>query len=113
MQQIFSLTDDPRQSVSVILEDNTILDILLEFRANVRGWFISISHVDWECNNMRLCNSPNFLKKFKNIINFGLAVTSVDKNDPVFVSDFLNERITLFVLNSDEVQTVEEQFYNG
>lgn len=111
MKKINGLNNSSRQKISFVLEDNSVLDITIEFKRNTKSWSISFSNNDFVLNNNNLAVSPNFLRKYRNIINFGLAVVSNDGLDPAFVDDFENERIVLYVLNASDVSYVEGEFY--
>lgn len=112
MNQITALTDDPRQSLTISLDDNSKVSFSLVFREQQQGWFYSLIYGEFSLNNRRLVTSPNILRQFKNIIPFGIFIDSTDNLDPAFLEDFSSGRILFYVLNSEDVLTVEEDIYD-
>lgn len=111
MKEITGLTDNPKQSLFFVLENNTTFSLYLEFRANVNGWVYSITKDSFKLNNKRLVMSPNILFQFTNILNFGITVISNDGQDPNSVDDFITERVRLFVIENTEKKEIEDEFF--
>lgn len=109
MKLISSITKDANQIITLVLDDGSRMILTLVYKDNQQGWFYSISYgTVFNCNNRRIVTSPNMLRAFRDIINFGLACMSSDGYEPVFIDDFSTERAKLYILNSTEVQYVED-----
>lgn len=111
MIQIDNITDDASQEITVNMDDGTTLAIQLLYLSSSQRWSVNLSHSDSElftANGIVLTVHPNLLRQWKNIINFGLTCATVDGVDPIDVADFSNGRASLFILNSDDVQTIED-----
>lgn len=108
-----SFSDAAFQEATLIAEDGSTIDFTLFFASRQNSWFFNISCAaqDFTANGVRLCNSPNLLRQWKNNITFGLAVVSEDAYDPNNIEDLLSNRIQLFLLNAADVQTVEQTIY--
>ncbi len=111
MNLLNEITDDPKQSMTVVTPDGDEFDFYLEFRESQGLWFCNIAFKDTVINGLGLVCGQNILRQWKNILPFGLAVGSTDVGDPYYIDDSVNGRIEVFVLTSDEVLWVEETIY--
>jgi len=57
--------------------------------------------------------SPNILRNYKNILPFGISIITEDGSEPFLIDDFSTGRVGFFVLNKEEVESFESQFYNS
>ena len=112
MQEILDITNDSRQTFDFVLNDNSLINIFLEYRSNVRGWFYTIEHENFKIINKKLVVAPNILRKYRHILNFGISVSSSDTRDPAFLEDFEDKNVRLFVLDENDVNFIEDNFYN-
>lgn len=112
MQQITELGQESKQRITLVTEDGREISFFFEFKDTQIGWFIDVEFGDFTARGLRLCGSPNMLRQFRNIIDVGLAVTIADGAEPFFIDDFVTSRVFVYLLNSDEVQDVEDEFYN-
>jgi len=113
MTQIDNITDQANQLTQVVLPDGSVLQITLVFRASTERWTIDVLHPTLAVDGINLCASPNVLREWRNLINFGLSCTSITGVDPVNVEDFVNGNAALYVLSEADVQLVEEEIYGG
>jgi hypothetical protein len=109
MNQLTILSNDADQLCFVPLSDGSIVQLEFVYRPGIQRWTVSINHPQLLLNGYMLCVSPNLLRQWRNLIPFGLAVTSIDGYDPVDVNDLTNGRISVYVLTPAEVQQVESQ----
>lgn len=109
MRIINAISNSPNQQIVLVLDDGTKLSMTLNYLANQQGWFYSLNYNNsqWVVNNRRIVTSPNMLRAFRNIIPFGLAITCSDGNEPVFIDDFSDGRVKLYLLDASDVLTVE------
>ena len=109
MERMNNLLNYPRQKQTVSLPDGTSFTISLYYVTIQQGWFIDeLSYKDFTVRGMRLVNSTNILRQYKNLIPFGLAVMTAGNREPMFMADLNNDTTKLFVLNSSEVELYEE-----
>lgn len=108
MYLIQGITTDALQTQSLILPDNTSVDLKLYFSLIQQGWFASLTYINFEINNMRVTNSPNMLRQFKNLIPFGMACITVGGREPTQNQDFATAAANLYVLSAAEVQEYED-----
>ena len=110
MNRVDVLTNAGRQKLQLILQDGSTVNMELQYVDNQKGWFYSLTHSasSFAVTNRRVVTSPNMLRAWRHIINWGLACVTVDGEEPVFVDDFFNARASLYVLDEADVLTVEE-----
>jgi len=107
MKQIQSITDDPKQKMTFILENGDKVIISLEFISGQKGWFLSLEYGSFKVRNRRVVTSPNMLRAFKNILPFGIACITADKQEPIYKDDFSTGRAEMFILNETDIDYVE------
>lgn len=114
MTQITTITDAPNQNIVITLGDGTTINLTLNFYANQSGWFYSLSYNSgaFIVNNRRLVTSPNMLSQFQNIIPFGIAVTTTDGYEPIYIDDFITKRASFYVLTADDVALLQSKVVN-
>ncbi len=108
------ITDDPKQLFTVVLENNDTVTLGLEYIDQQQKWIYNLSYPTSELtiNGNALIGSPNILRQFQRIINFGIGVITNQGDDPSFIDDFSTGRATINILTAEEVQQVEDTFYN-
>lgn len=83
------------------------------YRPRVQSWFADIAFGTFTLNGFRLTRYPNVLQAYKNIIPFGLGVAVTDQFDPFMINDFVSGRVTLYLLLSSEVATIQAAIEAG
>jgi len=114
MIQINNLTDNAIQSVSVNMPDGSTAAMTLYFRGTIQRWFFDFIHADFPNGGILgtgLCLHPNLFRNFINTFPFGLSCITASGQDPVSPEDFVNGNGTLYILDTQDVQSVETQFY--
>jgi len=107
MNRIDIITDNPKQTMEIVLEDGTSFQLDIRYVDNQSGWFYSITYGDFELLNRRVVNSPNMIRMFRTVIPFGLSCIVNDGQEPVFIEDFKNGRAKLYTLNEEDVALAE------
>jgi hypothetical protein len=112
--QVINFTADANQNIVLVLGDGTSVNLTLNYFAGQQGWFYSFNYNDGQflVNNRRLVTSPNMLSQFKNIIEFGFAVTTSDGYEPIYIDDFVTGRAKFYILESSDVAVIEETVIN-
>lgn len=109
MNQLTILSNDADQLMFVQLDDGSIAQLEFICRPAIQRWSLSVVHPNLVVNNIELAVFPNILRQWRNLIPFGMAVTSIDGVDPIDINDFINGRVQVYVLNADDVLNVESQ----
>lgn len=110
MTLIDAVTNQPNQQINLILPDTTIVPFILQYMDGNQGWFFSMPSLN--INNMALVVSPNCLRDFRRVIDFGLALDTNDGYESVFINDFTNGRASLYLLDAEDVADVEAIIQN-
>lgn len=114
MLLIQQITANPLQSQNLVLDDGTIVQLTLYFRPIQQGWFVNqLVHGTFILNGLRITNSPNMLRQWKNLIPFGLACFSAANREPSLQQDFSSGASKLYILTEAEVLQYEAFLANG
>ena len=107
MNLVTAFTNDYSQLIDLTLEDGSIVNMSLTYVASQQGWFYSITYGSFSVLGMRLITGLNLLRKYRNIIPFGIRVDTSDGYEPVNINDFSSGRITFNLLSALDVQLTE------
>lgn len=111
MFQIEGITDEPKQTYKLPIEDSDLdAEMTLTWRDTQNSWFINVSFDTFSVKQIRATLAPNLLVQFANRIPFGLMLTSTNKQDPLDIQAFLDGTCSLYILNRSEVQDLEADF---
>ena len=111
MQQITKLTDQSKQRIVIVATDGTLITFNFYYSETQECWNVDVSTASFLLNGIQLVNSPNLLRNYRNIINFGLFVNSTDRLDPQYLNDFASGRVSLYLLSALEVEAFEAGYY--
>ncbi len=106
MNLIQGLTDQPKQTTTIILADGSAVSIYLEYKPNQLGWFYDLEWQDFQLNGQRLVASPNILLQFKDQLTFGLAVLSVANAEPLNQTDLSDGTTRIYLLEGEDLTAV-------
>ena len=113
MYQVQQITSDSTQTMNLLLPDGTSINMTINFKPMMLGWFIqSLTYVkgtiSFSLSGLRVSNSPNMLRQWKNIIPFGMACASTANREPSLQQDLSSGASKLYVLTPGEVEQFEE-----
>lgn len=111
MQTITSIKANANQRMQLVLENNETVDFHLYFYSRMQAWYFDFSYKDLTCNGLKVVLTPNALRQFRKIIPFGFMFTSDSQAQPFQIDDFTSGRLVFNLLNSAEVQQVEQEIY--
>lgn len=105
MRKINNISQDPKQKITVPLENGNSFTMSIFYSPRRMCWFIKeLSYNDFILRGYRIYNSDNILHQFRNRVPFGLACYSVNSIDPKLIDDFELENSSLYLLDSSEVE---------
>lgn len=107
MKYLNKISSDALQSVIIPSIDGKNATCVFRFLPTQKRWMIDITYGDFVLNGYYISCSPNFLRKFRNIIPFGMSCITAHGFDPFSVDDFETQTSLLYLLDSDDVQTIE------
>ena len=112
MQIITTLTNYPNQRHQLVLENKESADLRLYFLARQNSWYYDITYNNITINCNKVVLTPNSLRQFKHILPFGLIFYTDGYVEPFKIDDFSSGRVKMAILNSDEVEQIEQEVYN-
>lgn len=112
MQQITAITDRPNQLMTLVLDNNETALFRIYYLARQQEWCFDLTYNDITLNCKRIVLTANILSQFRQQMPFGIAFVAQDNIEPFSIFDFVTQRVVMYVLNSDEVQQIEEEIYN-
>ena len=116
MYAISQLTDTAFQTMTLQMPDVSTGTLNLYYRASTPRWFFDFLHPALPNGGPQgngLVTFPNLLRPWQNIVDFGFACQTLDGQDPVDSEDFIDGYATLYVLDAQDVLTVEAQVFNN
>jgi hypothetical protein len=113
MKQLDNLSDAAYQTIRNVLDDGSIVTFNFAYRPATQRWTVDVAWGTRTFHNLNLVVGPNILRTWRRLIPFGLAVTSLDGVDPFNIEDFSSGRVTVYVLNQDDVAYVEDTVVAG
>ena len=112
MQIITSITDQPKQSFVLRLDNNESVTMRLYFYESQNSWYFDFEYKDYVSNGNKVVLTFNALRCLKKIIPFGIGFVSVSYADPFSLDAFTSGQVMMLLLNQEDVQTIEETIYN-
>lgn len=108
MRKITSLTSSANQSVTIVTNEGVYYKLTLRYLPTQLSWVMDIVSDNFKLYNQRVGCSVNVLDKYHNILNFGLAVWTIDGLDPMNVEDFDSGYAEIYIFNKDEKEVITE-----
>jgi len=113
VNRITSLTDNARQSFQIPIETGDKIDFKLYYYITQKSWFFDFTYNNYTSNGNRVVLTPNALRHLKHIIPFGIAFMAEGYVEPFDITDFSSGRVSMYVLNQEEVQEIESNIYGA
>lgn len=113
MTKIDNLTNFADQQSDLILDDGSVASLNMVYNASTERWIANVFYNGKTYNGIGLCDHPNILRQWKNVLPFGLSVATSDQTDPFDINDFSSGRVGMFLLNSADVQQIENDIFTA
>lgn len=111
MYQITSLGNEPKQKITMIIDDNIRVPFTFEYKPNQLGWFFGFQYGDINYQNIRLTTSYNILRAYQNWLPFGLRCDTADDEELMDIDDFASGYAKVYLLTKQDVQAIEGNYY--
>lgn len=111
MYQFTNLSNEPKQEITMIIDENTEVKFTFEYKPLCQGWFFCFKYNNQEYKNIRLTTSYNILRAYRNWLPFGLRCDTADDEEPMNIDDFANGYANVYLLTKQDVQTIEGNYY--
>ena len=83
MTWINTITDYPNQVLTLVLPGGTNIQFSLWYSDGQQGWLYSFTYGTFSISNKRIVVGANLLRAFRNLLPFGIAVTTTDVVPPL------------------------------
>lgn len=111
MYQITNLGNEAKQQITILLDDNSRVVLIFEYKPNQLGWFFGVKWGDYDYKNIRLTTSYNILRAYRNYLPFGLRCDTLDDEEPMDLNDFTSGYAILYFLTKADVEAIEGNYY--
>lgn len=111
LHRLTVLSNEPKQTFIVSLDDNTKIPMTFEYRANQTGWFMGFEYEGSTYQNIRLTTSYNLFRGYRNWLPFGLRCDTLDGLEPMDLYDFSTGYASVYILNKTDIATTESTYY--
>lgn len=111
MRIITEFTDSPKQTCTLVLENQETVEFNLRYLPTQYSWYFDFTYNDVISNGNKVVLGMNILRSFKHIIPFGLAFQANDGVEPFAIDDFVTNRVTVYLLSKDDVEAMESNVY--
>jgi hypothetical protein len=112
MITLTEITDEPSQSFLLPIVGYADAEMTLTFKDTQSAWFMDLSWGTRKLNGLRVSTGYNILAQYASSFPFGILVSNPNKQDPLTVSAFTTDNVTLSILSEAEVAEVEA-YING
>lgn len=111
MFRFTSLSNEPKQEVVMLLDNNIRVPFVFEYKANQVGWFFGFTYNNETYANIRLTTCYNILRAYRNWLPFGLRCDTQDGAEPMNINDFSSGYASVYFLNKDDISAIEGNYY--
>jgi hypothetical protein len=111
MLYINKITNDASQQLILTGIPGIQITTTLQFMPRIQQWILGVYDGTNSIQGISVVNSLNMLRQWKNVLIYGISCVSTDGLDPYQISDFANQRCSLFLLNSTDVAEIESGWF--
>ena len=113
MAQKILLNENAKQEFTINLNNYGNVVLVFNYIPIFFGWYL-MSYTYQEKTvyiNKRLTLNFSMFNQYSNLLPFNLCCLSNDGIEPVFLDDFISQRVGLFLTTKDENSQIVETFY--
>lgn len=104
--QLITLTDEPKQKLDILFED-TVITVEFRFNPTIVSWTMNIIFRDVPLvNGKSVALGLPLLKEFNKPFDLVCLDNKNTGIDPFQLTDFSSNRVSLYLLNRDEVEQI-------
>lgn len=107
MKYINKLNAEPFQTAYLTGNAGQRIRMDLRYNPTQKVWMGDFELGEFAVKGISIVKSPNLLRNYRNIIPFGLVVTTADGQDPRNLEDFATQYAAMYLLTQDEVIEME------
>lgn len=115
MVKITGLSSNPYQIFTINSPngDGKTIDFELMYHPRTQEWVLNIVYGNFAANGIHLVRGPNIIHKYKRSWGWGLCVTCTDNFEPFLINDFSTDRVAIYLLTTEEIETVDTMINEG
>lgn len=113
MKVVSSITNQPKQTFNVTLDDNSVVIFNLYYLMTQEAWYFDFQYNDYKSNGNKVVLTLNAIRHLRDRLPFGIGFISESNADPFDLNDFQNNKVFMTILNSEEVEEIEESVYSA
>lgn len=98
--RVDNLTAAGVQTTIALLADGSSVKLTFRYRPAIQRWTVDVERGSFKANGLGLATNPNLLRTWRNVIPFGLAVSTADGTDPFMADDLVSGRVQITMLDS-------------
>lgn len=111
MLYINKVTNDPFQQMTLTGIPGINIVVTLQFMPRIQRWVLGVDDGATPIQGVVIVNSLNMLRQFKNNISYGICCMRGDGLDPYTLDDFVNQTANLYLLDSNDVAAIEQEWF--
>lgn len=111
MLYINKLTADAQQSLNLTGLPGIQIAMTLRYMPRTQSWVMGVTWGDVSIQGIQVVGSLNLLRQWRNIIPFGITCICPDGLDPYQLTDYVNQRASLYLLDAADVETIELEWF--
>lgn len=108
MRYINKLISSPFQTAFLTGNAGQRIRMDLRYNPTQKMWIADFQLGEFSVKGISVVKSPNLLRNYRNILPFGIVVTTADGQDPRNLEDFSTQYAAMYLLTQDEVLELEE-----
>jgi hypothetical protein len=105
MIRITNITKDANQKHTILFESNNI-DLVLLYHSIIQQWSFNVSYRGVQRNGIRLALGTRHLESAHLPFDFIIEDNARLDVDPFLISDFASGRLSLFLIERDELKQI-------
>lgn len=113
MYQLTQIDNSSKQRIKMLLDNGNSVIFHFEYKPNQQAWYFGFEYGDVNIQNIKLVTSYNMLRNYRTWLPFGFRCDTIDSFEPMDLNDFINGYAVLYLLNKQDVQAIESQYFKN
>lgn len=111
MLYINKITNQASQQLRLTGIAGIQITLTLQYMPRTQTWIMGVDDGTTSIQGLAVVCGLNLLRQWKNSIQYGICCIRADGLDPYQIDDFQNQVANLYLLDSSDVQTIEEDWF--
>jgi hypothetical protein len=106
MKKLTTIDSSSKQSLYYVTDEGEQIKLNLRYMPRNEIWYLDLESETFNVNGVALLCSLNVLDKYRNLVDYGIMIGTIDGNDPWQVTDFETGYASLYMLNKQELKEI-------